>query len=150
VDIVVTDRTTTILALARDEVRRLRHDIVTPEHILLAIFREGEGVAAAVLHNLRADPTTLRQQLEALLPAGSIQRDIPSPIPDAPRTTALLAAARAEAAKLDHGLLGTEHLLMALTQPPAGAVADVLAGHGVHYANASEMIRRLLGMPPAG
>ena len=47
-----TDRVRKVLAMAREEAIRLKHDYVGTEHILLGLIREGEGVAAAVLANL--------------------------------------------------------------------------------------------------
>ncbi|MFI0448960.1 Clp protease N-terminal domain-containing protein [Actinomadura sp. 6N118] len=46
----LTPRSKKVLDLARREAKRLRSDHVDSEHILLAILREGEGVAAQILH----------------------------------------------------------------------------------------------------
>ncbi|KAB2350895.1 Clp protease N-terminal domain-containing protein [Actinomadura rudentiformis] len=46
----LTPRSKKVLDLARREARRLRSDHVDTEHILLAILREGEGLAAQILH----------------------------------------------------------------------------------------------------
>jgi len=50
-----TERVRKVLALAREEAQRLRHEYVGTEHLLLGLMREGEGVAAAVLTNLNID-----------------------------------------------------------------------------------------------
>ena len=47
-----TERAKKVLFMAREEARRLQHDYVGTEHILLAMIREGQGVAATVLINL--------------------------------------------------------------------------------------------------
>ena len=44
-----TERVRKVLAMAREEAFRLKHEYVGTEHILLGLIREGEGVAAAVL-----------------------------------------------------------------------------------------------------
>src|SRR3569833_1155177 len=46
-----TERVRKVLAMAREEAARLRHEYVGTEHILLCLIREGEGVAATVLQN---------------------------------------------------------------------------------------------------
>ena len=59
-----TDRVRKVLQMARDEAARLHHEYVGTEHILLGLIREGEGVAAAVLANLSADPEEIQQKIE--------------------------------------------------------------------------------------
>lgn len=56
-----------VLELAFDEARRLGHNYIGTEHLLLGLLREGEGVAANALINLGADVVKVRQEvLEAL------------------------------------------------------------------------------------
>src|SRR5699024_9197458 len=47
-----TPRAKKVVELSQDEARKLGHPYVGTEHILLGLIREGEGVAARVLHNL--------------------------------------------------------------------------------------------------
>jgi ATP-dependent Clp protease ATP-binding subunit ClpC len=62
----------------REALQLGRHDI-GPEHILLALIREGEGVAAEVLVRLGADPGGVRRQiLELLSVSGEPERQEPS------------------------------------------------------------------------
>ncbi len=56
-----------VLSLAAEEARRLGHDHVGTEHLLLAIIREGEGVAAKILKQLGALDEAARVQTLALL-----------------------------------------------------------------------------------
>ncbi|MEY4036525.1 MAG: hypothetical protein RL715_744 [Chloroflexota bacterium] len=48
-----TDRARKVLTLAQDEAQRFNHNYIGTEHLLLGLVREGEGVAAKVLENLR-------------------------------------------------------------------------------------------------
>jgi ATP-dependent Clp protease ATP-binding subunit ClpA len=50
----LTPRTRQVLALAVDEAQRLHHDYVGTEHLLLALAREGEGLAAGILQQFGA------------------------------------------------------------------------------------------------
>jgi ATP-dependent Clp protease ATP-binding subunit ClpC len=47
-----TDRARRVVVLAQEEARMLNHDYVGTEHILLALIREGGGVAAQALESL--------------------------------------------------------------------------------------------------
>src|SRR5690554_4195013 len=66
-----TPRSKRVLELAFDEARRLGHTYIGTEHLLLGLIREGEGVAAQVLHNLGADLEKVRTQVSSQLGGGS-------------------------------------------------------------------------------
>src|SRR5216683_7155037 len=58
-----TPRAQQVLALAGKEAKRLNHNFVGTEHILLGLLREGDGVAARVLKNLDVDIEQTRQEI---------------------------------------------------------------------------------------
>src|SRR5690625_1595397 len=62
-----TPRAKKVVELSQDEARKLSHPYVGTEHILLGLIREGEGVAARVLHNLDVSLNKARQQVLQLL-----------------------------------------------------------------------------------
>jgi len=68
-----------VVVLAQEEARRLDHNYIGTEHILLGLIREGEGVAAEALKSLgiRLDP--VRQQVEEIIGRGqeALQGHIP-------------------------------------------------------------------------
>jgi ATP-dependent Clp protease ATP-binding subunit ClpA len=58
-----TDRARRAVVLAQEEARKLGHDYIGTEHLLLGLIREGEGVAAQVLVKLAADLSRVRRQV---------------------------------------------------------------------------------------
>jgi ATP-dependent Clp protease ATP-binding subunit ClpC len=62
-----TPRAKKVIELSIDEARKLGHNYVGTEHILLGLIREGEGVAARVLANLGVSLNKARQQVLQLL-----------------------------------------------------------------------------------
>lgn len=62
-EIPLTPRTKRLLELSLLEARNLNHNYISPEHILLALIRESEGVAYTILNNLGADFNRLRKDL---------------------------------------------------------------------------------------
>ncbi len=67
-DVNYTPRAKKALELAVDEAQQLSHNYVGTEHILLGLMREGEGLAAQVLHSLGIDNIeVLRQRIVELL-----------------------------------------------------------------------------------
>ena len=68
-----TPRAKKVVELSQDEARKLGHPYVGTEHILLGLIREGEGVAARVLHNLEVSLNKARQQVLQLLGSNESQ-----------------------------------------------------------------------------
>ncbi|MCM3757804.1 ATP-dependent Clp protease ATP-binding subunit [Sporosarcina aquimarina] len=62
-----TPRAKKVIELSVDESRKLGHSYIGTEHILLALIREGEGVAARVLNNAGVSLNKARQQVLQLL-----------------------------------------------------------------------------------
>ncbi|WP_027626555.1 ATP-dependent Clp protease ATP-binding subunit [Clostridium lundense] len=62
-EIPLTPRTKRLLELSLLEARNLNHNFITPEHILLALIKESEGVAYTILNNLGADFDKLRKEI---------------------------------------------------------------------------------------
>ncbi|MEN3184030.1 MAG: ATP-dependent Clp protease ATP-binding subunit [Atribacterota bacterium] len=66
-EVAFTPRAKRVLELALDETRRMGHNYVGTEHILLGILREGEGVGAQILRRLGLDLEMVRNRLYELL-----------------------------------------------------------------------------------
>jgi len=66
-EVTLTPRAKRVLELAIDEARRLGHNYVGTEHLLLGLIREGEGVAAQVLTGMGADLERTREKVLQLL-----------------------------------------------------------------------------------
>ena len=60
-----------ILAFSREEATRLASTSVGPEHLLLGILREKEGVVTDLLHGLNVDIPRIKEELEQRLRANS-------------------------------------------------------------------------------
>ena len=66
-EIGLTPRAKKVIELAVDEARRLNHNYIGTEHLLIGLLREGEGVAAGVLESLQVNLDNLREQTERVL-----------------------------------------------------------------------------------
>lgn len=69
-EVPLTPRTKRLLEISALEATNLNHNYISPEHILLALIREGEGVAFTILGNLNADFDKLRKEILEKLAAG--------------------------------------------------------------------------------
>ncbi|MDR1025054.1 MAG: ATP-dependent Clp protease ATP-binding subunit [Treponema sp.] len=118
------------------EARRFNSDQLFPEHIIIALLKEGAGIACKALMFLRVDLLEFRHTLESGIPrtAGIPVHGDPPP---SKRTKKLLDTAAEEARRSGSEYVGTEHLLFAGTQEQGAVVQDYLSRHGVD----TEMLR---------
>jgi ATP-dependent Clp protease ATP-binding subunit ClpC len=99
-----------VLKLSMNEAGRLGHDYIGPEHYLLGIIRMNQGVAVHALRNLDVDLDELKRTIEARLEKGKGPA-VGLFAPNAKAKRILELSLRAQ--QLNHGWIGTEHLLLA-------------------------------------
>jgi len=97
---------------AQEEAKRFNSDQLLPEHIIIAMLKEGLGTACKALMFLRIDLHEFRNILENSIPRipGLIIR---GEVPLSKRTKNMLDTAMEEARDMDSAYLGTEHILFA-------------------------------------
>ncbi len=130
--------------LAKEEARRLNHNFIGTEHLLLGLIREGGGVAVAVLESLGVDLESVRIEVENLTTPSSDTLTIGDP-QFTPSAKKVLELAAEESQKLGHNYIGTEHLLLGLIQEGEGVAARALENLGVSYEKSRDMVINLLG-----
>lgn len=138
-----TERTRHVLAFSQDEAQRLHHSHIGPEHLLLGLLREGDGVAARALRELGVDLEISRERVELIIGRGhhSVHGDVGL----TPRAKRVVELAVEEHTRLNHHYVGTEHLLLGLIREGDGIAAGVLAQQGVKLEDARVTVLRLLG-----
>jgi ATP-dependent Clp protease ATP-binding subunit ClpC len=67
----LTPRAKRVIELAIDEARRLGHNYIGTEHLLLGLVREGEGIAAGVLESLGVNLDKVRHEVIRVLSQSS-------------------------------------------------------------------------------
>lgn len=82
----LTPRSKKVLNLSMDEARRLGHNYIGTEHILLGLIREGEGIAVRILLDLGADLANIQKQIIELLGGQqNMQQQAGEPASETPR-----------------------------------------------------------------
>jgi hypothetical protein len=119
-----TPRARQVVVLAQDEARKLNHNYIGTEHILLGLLREEEGLAARVLESLAVKLEEVRAQVAQIVGQGD--EVTTGPIPFTPRAKKVLELALREATSLKHGYIGTEHVLLGLVRLNEGVAARIL------------------------
>jgi len=139
-----TERVRKVLAMAREESARLRHEYVGTEHILLGLIREGDGLGATVLQHLHVDLAEVRWSIESVVKKGRAGENTGPDLPYTSRAKKVLELAMTEARELNHTYVGTEHLLLGLIREGSGIAAQVLHERGVNSDNARAEVLRIL------
>jgi ATP-dependent Clp protease ATP-binding subunit ClpA len=137
-----TDRARRVVVLAQDEARRLGHNYIGTEHLLLGLIREGEGVAAKALEALGISLDTVRQQVEQIIGQG--QQAPSGHIPFTPRAKKVLELSLRESQQMGHNYIGTEHILLGLIHPGDGVARQVLVKLGADPNHVRQQVIRLL------
>jgi ATP-dependent Clp protease ATP-binding subunit ClpC len=137
-----TDRARRVVVLAQEEARRLNHNYIGTEHILLGLIREGEGVAARALESLGISLEVVRQQVEEIIGPG--EQPLSGHYPFTPRVNKVLELASREALQLGHNYIGTEHILLGLVREGEGVAAQVLVKLGADLNRVRQQVVQLL------
>ncbi len=141
-----TDRARNVMLLANQEAKRLAHDYLGTEHILLGLVKEGSGVAAHVLKNLDIDLNKIRLEVEMRGPLGT-RPVAPGKLPQMPHARRVVEEAINQARIFSHTYVGTEHLLLGLLagDPLRSVALRVLSSLGLSLEKVREEILLLLG-----
>jgi ATP-dependent Clp protease ATP-binding subunit ClpB len=126
-----TEKAQEALVQAQSLASEYNHSQIEPEHLLLALVRQTDGVVPQIVQKLGANPRTLQQELEQDLarrpkvygPATQVglSRDL----------QAVLNLAEQGAERMRDEYVSTEHLLIALTDKAAGDAAVFLGSQGI-------------------
>ncbi|MBU6345958.1 MAG: ATP-dependent Clp protease ATP-binding subunit [Cyanobacteria bacterium REEB494] len=132
-----------VIMLAQEEARRLGHNFVGTEQILLGLIGEGTGVAAKVLTDLGVTLKDARREVEKIIGRGS--GFVPPEIPFTPKVKSLFEQSFREAHGLGHNYINTEHLLLGLTDAGEGVAAKVLKSLGIELQTVRSRVMSILG-----
>jgi len=138
-----TEKAIKVIMLAQEEARRLGHNFVGTEQILLGLIGEGTGVAAKVLKSMGVNLKDSRVEVEKIIGRGS--GFVAVEIPFTPRAKRVLELSLEEARQLGHNYIGTEHLLLGLIREGEGVAARVLENLGVDLTKVRAQVVRMLG-----
>ena len=138
-----TDRARRVLVLAQEEARLLNHSFTGPEHILLGLISEGEGLAAKALEQLDVSLDKVREKVEE-----AIDTSGPEPTgspPSNPKAKKVMEFSSREAIQLGHNYIGTEHLLFAIVRDGNELAVQVLVSLDADPGMVRQVVQMLAG-----
>ena len=131
-----------VVIRSQQEARRLQHNYIGTEHILLGLLWDTDGVAARALHAAGISREAVRQQVLAIIGEG--QQQPAGHIPFTPRAKRVLELALRESVSLGHMYIGTEHILLGLIREGSGLAAQILTTLGASVPQIHDEVLGLL------
>jgi hypothetical protein len=119
-----TDRARRVVVLSQEEARRLNHNYIGTEHLLLGLIREEDSIAARAIASFHVSLADVRSKVEGIVGRGGTSPS--GHIPFTPRAKKVLELALREALALQHNYIGTEHMLLGVIREGEGVAAQVL------------------------
>ncbi|KAL8150201.1 hypothetical protein V2J09_020009 [Rumex salicifolius] len=138
-----TQKAIRVMMLAQEESRRLGHNFVGTEQILLGLIGEGTGTAAKILKSMGINMKEARVEVEKIIGRGN--GFVAVEIPFTPRAKRVLEFSLEEARQLGHDYIGTEHLLLGLLREDEGVAARVIGNLGVNPSKIRTQVIRTIG-----
>lgn len=141
-----TERVKTLLDFARKEAVKYGHNRVEPEHILLAMLGDVQGVGIAILHHLGIEPLKIKNEIERGMKIG-----VPIYVGDLPlslQSKRVLELAVKEAQLYTNTYIGTEHILLGMLAAEETLPAKILRENGITLKNARQAFEELLKESP--
>ncbi len=116
--------------MAQNEAEKSRESQVATEHLLLALLRQDDGLAAAVLNDLGVSIDKVRTAIESATDPS--ERLFLAHLSPTSEVRKVIDIALEEAERIDNSYVGTEHLLLGLTAQDKGIAGRVLQDLGVN------------------
>lgn len=135
-----TEQSVNVMTLAQEEARRMGHNWIGTEQILLGLIAEGKGVAARALGSLGVNLSPARIAVQNIIGEGSgfVAREVPF----TPRGRRVLELSSAHA---QGGMIGTEHLLLGILTEAEGVAVSALMNLGIEIEKIKERVNAMAG-----
>ena len=133
--------------LAIESAEALGHTYIGTEHIVLGLLQEGTGVAASVLGGRGVTAVQYQQKIVESESSGQHTRLTPEDF--TPRAKKAMEMAVAEAAVMQHGYVGTEHILIAVLRDESSVAVRLIASLGARPDELMRDIGKAIGANPA-
>src|SRR3954462_409251 len=107
-----TEKAAESISTAQNLATEMQHAEITPEHLLVALVEQDNGIIASVLRKMSIDPAQIARETRGLL--DKLPKAYGADVRLSPRMNLVAQAAQAEATRLQDEYVSTEHLFVAL------------------------------------
>ena len=134
-----------VIESGREEASRLQSGYIGPEHLMLALLREGDGNAIRILQEFQVSLTQIKQDIELEI-RNTVDDTAPGDIAVTKSTERVLRISMLEARMFKSDRTRTEHLLLALLKEECNTVAQVLNQSGIDYRMVYDRVSAIMGV----
>jgi len=138
-----TEKAQAALKQAFDAAAELGHSYVGSEHLLIGLIREMDGMAAKALEESGLTEEAVKAAIIESVGRGTPGEDTPQGM--TPRLKRIVEFAAAEAVRMGHSYVGTEHLLMGMIREGENVGVRIMAAEGVDPGKVYAQFRKLIG-----
>lgn len=139
-----TDKARKVLVLAQEEARGLHQPYVGTEHVLLALLKEEDGLAAQALERLGVHYEATVAAIRRIVTIDE-STDVPGHLSFTPRVKRVLENSLREAMQMGQSYISTEHLLLGIIRENEGTAIEVLERMGVSGDDLRAALNDLVG-----
>lgn len=129
-----------ILVYSKEEASRLRCDYIGPEHLLLALMRDGNNVAVELLTQLHTDLRLIKKEIESDIERSNNFNETTQSLSLNSIANKIMRLCLLEARMLKKSPADAEHLLLAILKENHNMAADVLTRNDVSYDKVAELL----------
>ncbi len=139
-----TEKARKAIVYAKEEARRLSHEYIDTEHLLLGLLRGHDEVVNTIFNSFNADPERIRRELEDLISEGVHSRKS-NETAFTPRAKKVLELGSSEAQSFSVAYIGSEHILLGLLLEEDGIAFQVLDNFKIDANELRDTIGQLYG-----
>ena len=139
-----TDRARKVMSLAKEEAKSLKTTKVGTEHLLLALAKEQEGIAAEALRDLEITYDDVLEQLKEIRSSKADEQETEdAKLAFTPLVISVMEKSFRLARENNQTYVSTEHLLLAIVSEGDGVAMDILRRLGVSAASVRTAVEKL-------
>jgi ATP-dependent Clp protease ATP-binding subunit ClpC len=133
-----------IMAYSREEAGRLQNNYIGPEHLMLGILRDGNGLAIQVLQDFDIDLHVLKDYIDSHVRAAQEPEESSNELVINKNTEKALKMSILEARLTKSSETDSEHILLALLKEKSTLINDILTQFQLDYSSAFLYIKSIL------
>jgi len=127
--------------IAQEEAKRMNHNVLGSEHVLLGLIKEEEGLAGQLLRGRKINYESVKEKILSITGKGRSQTNY---LNVSPRTKTIFELSGKFARQLNQSLIGTEHILLGIMAEGEGVAALILKNEGINPQEVQQEIMKSL------
>ena len=132
-----------IKQFSKEEAIRLGNPNISPEHLFLAILRDGENEAVSVLRSSNVNLSDLKEQIENEIRSDGVMHEIPEIFPLHDSTVRILRLSELSSKDLKSELIEIEHILLGILRQKDNSVAALLEINNLSFEYVKALLQKV-------